>query len=325
MTEKLSDISPCLYHYTNEQGLKGILESQCLWATHYKFLNDTSEIELAKTKLREILYPSVLKLIKEIIPRYINSQKFIETYGSFEEFARHDTELVLSNLIAPEIYITSFCAESTDKYINENGILSQWRAYGGDGGFAIVLNTQKIFEMLKLELDTFHYERFLLGNVIYSEDDENCQSQVSELIPLISNLLEEIYGRKLQGQGKPETNEKTVKISSLSAQFMANYKHRGFKEECEARIVAMLIDATKDEIKNFKDYNSKPEKERKFRNKNGVQVPYIDLFHSLDRKLPIEKIIVGPNKDKELRAAALRIMLRNTDINVTVSEIPYIN
>jgi len=67
-----------------------------------------------------------------------------------------------------------------------------------------------------------------------------------------------------------------------------------------------------------------PEKECKFRNKNGTQVPYIELFHSLDKRLPIEKIIVGPHQDKELRAAALQLMLRNTDIKVTVSDIPYI-
>jgi hypothetical protein len=29
-----------LYHYTGIHGLKGIVESQTLWATHYKYLND---------------------------------------------------------------------------------------------------------------------------------------------------------------------------------------------------------------------------------------------------------------------------------------------
>ena len=44
--EKISEIYPGLYHYTNKQGLYGILENQCVRATHYKFLNDYSEIEL---------------------------------------------------------------------------------------------------------------------------------------------------------------------------------------------------------------------------------------------------------------------------------------
>jgi hypothetical protein len=32
-----------LYHYTDQNGLSGILKSECLWATHHRFLNDISE------------------------------------------------------------------------------------------------------------------------------------------------------------------------------------------------------------------------------------------------------------------------------------------
>ena len=67
----------------------------------------------------------------------------------------------------------------------------------------------------------------------------------------------------------------------------------------------------------------KPEKERKFRNKNGQLTPYIELFSSPDIELPIERIIVGPHKEKEARAAALRVMLRNTKIEITCSDIPF--
>ena len=34
-----------LYHYTDQTGLDGILSSGCMWATHFKFLNDSSERE----------------------------------------------------------------------------------------------------------------------------------------------------------------------------------------------------------------------------------------------------------------------------------------
>ena len=56
----------------------------------------------------------------------------------------------------------------------------------------------------------------------------------------------------------------------------------------------------------------KSEKDRKFRDKNGQMVPYIDLFNSAEIELPIKRIIVGPHKEKEARAAALRDMIRNT-------------
>ncbi|MGO9437248.1 MAG: hypothetical protein ACLP00_23505 [Terracidiphilus sp.] len=36
-----------LYQYTGKQGLLGILESGTIWATHYLFLNDQSELQEA--------------------------------------------------------------------------------------------------------------------------------------------------------------------------------------------------------------------------------------------------------------------------------------
>ena len=32
-----------LYHYTDQKGLSGIIDSGNIWATHFRFLNDTSE------------------------------------------------------------------------------------------------------------------------------------------------------------------------------------------------------------------------------------------------------------------------------------------
>jgi hypothetical protein len=51
---------------------------------------------------------------------------------------------------------------------------------------------------------------------------------------------------------------------------------------------------------------------------------YIELFNSINTELPIERIIVGPHKEKEARAAALSVMLRNTKIEITCSDIPFV-
>lgn len=44
MTKSLAEIHPELFHYTNAEGLIGIIESQSIWATHYAYLNDSEEI-----------------------------------------------------------------------------------------------------------------------------------------------------------------------------------------------------------------------------------------------------------------------------------------
>lgn len=48
-----------LYHYTNWDGLSGILKTKSLWATHYRFLNDSSEFRLFGDKLFSLLEPAV--------------------------------------------------------------------------------------------------------------------------------------------------------------------------------------------------------------------------------------------------------------------------
>lgn len=324
--EKISEIYPRLYHYTNEQGLYGILENQCVWATHYKFLNDYSEIVLFREKLIEFLYPSTLDFYKELIPKYPNAQQVISDEGGLIGMVKHDIEVFVDSsykALSHEIYIASFCKEHIDNHINENGLLSQWRAYGGDGGFAIVFKSHGLEEMLSSEYDGFHYDGFLIADIVYSDDEEKYKSELSEFLLKISEYQKEIYKQILQGKQEPPD---AVEAYNSFVQCITRYKHQGFKEEQEIRIVAMPVALNRryQEIAGDEHCKSKPEKNRQFRNRNGRLTPYIELFRSLKPHLPIEKIIVGPHKDKDSRAAALRIMLRNTDIEVTVSEIPYI-
>lgn len=57
--ERTSEVYENLYHYTTWDGLLGILQTQTLWATHYKFLYDYSEIVLFKDKLISLILPHV--------------------------------------------------------------------------------------------------------------------------------------------------------------------------------------------------------------------------------------------------------------------------
>jgi hypothetical protein len=326
MEKIVSEVSPRLYHYTTEQGLYGILDNQCLWVTHYKFLNDYSEIVLFREKLIEFLYPSTLDFYKKLIPKYPNAQQVISDEGGLIGMVKHDIEVFVDSsykALSHEIYIASFCKEHIDNHINENGLLSQWRAYGGDGGFAIVFKSHELEKILSLEADIFHYDRFLLADVIYSDDEEKYESELSELLHKIAAYQTAIFEQILQGkQQEPDAED----AYPAFVQCITRYKHRGFKEEQEVRIVAMpvVLDRNYQEMAGDEHCKSKPEKNREFRDRNGKRTPYIELFRSLKSPLPIEKIIVGPHKDKDSRAAALRIRLRNTDIEVTVSEIPYI-
>jgi len=107
--------SKIIYHYTDGKGAQGILESQSLWATHYRYLNDFSELVIFRKALaswrstvdREPQH--VDRLLKELLDIFFGGrEKPPET----------------------EAYIVSFCDDEGDR-------LSQWRAYGRGDGYAL--------------------------------------------------------------------------------------------------------------------------------------------------------------------------------------------
>ena len=328
---KVSAVSPGLYHYTNEQGLYGILDHHCLWSTHYKFLNDYKEIELFRDTLIECLFPRTVDYFNnELIPKNEKARAFISAKGGSDAMAKLQAKIVVDScydalyeIVNHEIYISSFTGEHSDPFINKNGLLSQWRAYGADGGFAIVFNTEKLETMIDSERKCFHSE-ILFDTVVYSEEGKY-ESELSEPLNKIFEYQKAMTEAMLQGREHKGSDDTTQETYDAFVSCITRWKHQGFKEEQEVRIVSMPTNFSDQDVKKTvkeEYYNSKLEKERKFRDKNGQRTPYIELFRSLDTPLPIEKIIVGPHKDKDTRAAALRVRLRNT-IKVEVSEIPY--
>ncbi|MHC4535308.1 MAG: DUF2971 domain-containing protein, partial [Planctomycetota bacterium] len=251
--------------------------------------------------------------------------KRIDSNGGFEAIVDLDSNVwvtgMYKSLPHTGLYITSFCGESKDEYINANGALSQWRGYGQDGGFALVFDTQSLECMLAEEGERFNYPFLQLADVVYSDDEERfkCEfTSLDNLLEFIRAMIKSIPTKVLDSDTQNDTKALAAFLSCIS-----RYKHRGFKEENEVRICA--YPAVHDEIFYRPDKDQpKPEKERKLREKNGEYVPYIELFDSLDQDLPIEQIIVGPHQNKEARVSALKVMLQSTNIEVSASDIPFI-
>ena len=222
-----------------------------------------------------------------------------------------------------DIYIVSFCGEDKNSYVNSNGLLSQWRGYGVGGGIALLFDTKKLEEIIRKEAERYSYNAYI-ATVIYSDDEEEFKRELSSSLADFAAFLKEcLRNMALKKQGAPDG----TKALPAFIDCIGRYKHHGFKEENEVRIVCFLPTKNEEYLRLAKKEGStlKPEKERKFRTKNGKIIPYIELFNSTDIVLPIERIIVGPHKEKESRASALRVMLRNTITEITVSDIPYVD
>ena len=321
--KKTSDVYEKLYHYTTWDGLLGILKTQTLWATHYRFLNDYSEIVLFRDKLVSLILPYVREAYEKLVRQSPHIGQQISQEGGLGQVVQHDAEVAVDaqyRATGDEIYILSFCGQHKTLYINNNGLLSQWRGYGSGGGFAIVFDTRKLEEILDAEAKRFEYSAMHLSDLIYSDDEERLKAELSEDLSVIANDV-----RNLFDPTKSTIEEKDLKGYREFVNCVSRYKHCGFREENEVRAVILptIIDQEYSDLAETNGVTLKPEKERKFREKNGQLIPYIELFNSADIELPIERIIVGPHKDKDARAATLRVMLRNTKIEITCSDIPF--
>lgn len=325
--KKVSEVYKKLCHYTTWEGLYGILEAQTLWATNYRFLNDYSEIILFKDKLISLITPYVLEGFEKRIKSLPDIIEKIQKEGGLPKVVQHDSEGFINlqyDALGDEIYILSFCGqlENPTNSVN-NGLLSQWRGYGAGGGAALVFDTQKLEQILEVEETRFEYSAIFLADIVYSDNEQKLKDELSDNLSIIADVSKQFFDHEILNQ------QRQIDASKAYAPFVnciSRYKHYGFSEENEVRVVALptVLDERLLKLADLKGVRLKPEKKRAVRQKNGRQIPYIALFNSTDIKLPIEKIIVGPHRDKEARAMRLRERFKKLNIEVACSEIPYV-
>lgn len=329
-----------LFHYTNFGGLKGILENKCLWATDYETMNDSSEFIYGMERLKKALRPKVEELFHEKHPKWIEDK---ECFGDDPIGSTIDTIFsVLENSYRKYIegfFVTCFCtvkdpaidanSEYNIRYIGKNGLLSQWRGYGGSQGFAIEFSKTKIEELVSA------YSIICARNVhyIHPEVERSLGKVFTGQYQSIEKMLETI----LRSGGKDPKLESKLGEDGLRGmwEIMALCKHFGFYEENEYRIALPIY---------TKEYLKKVEVQEKVAkmgstlinphiktrlSKENILRNYIELFQDSDPKVTdaIKAIIVGPGRHKENNAKKLKVTLEQlgyTHIEVRVSETTFV-
>jgi hypothetical protein len=293
---------PYIYHYTSRQGLEGIVDSGQIRATNIHHLNDAAEL---------IWYAN--SRFEYVLSNYASKKALERGYAWSGTNNRIITDIVLNHFQRQKTFYTaSFCFPHQ---VNDtDGLLSQWRGYGGNGGYALVFNTKKLHKLIQEEEQKVpdRYCHVNTHRVTYPKLDEFKKATCDLPSPLekeaIENLLD-AYFEELKISGNSD-NLWHLSLSQLSL-LSSTTKHIGFQEEDEVRVVCDINDEAI-ETKPIEFYD------------NGV--PYISLFEK-GQRLPIEKIIVGPHKEKEQRASELDVYLKKMgiDAKVNVSSIPYIS
>jgi hypothetical protein len=102
------------------------------------------------------------------------------------------------------------------------------------------------------------------------------------------------------------------------------FKHRGFYEEREVRLVAMA--GTKfaaDSIKGQDGYTPMPFREASTIERDGASRRYISLFGKDCERLPIEHVIVGPSRNQSENLEIARKIVGNA-IPISKSATPFV-
>jgi hypothetical protein len=186
-------------HYTTLDGLKGIIQSGCLWASNASFLNDKAELLHALG-------------VSRVVIKQLTSKKNFEAWmpeleGVFEEFATKGI---------PDTYVTCFC--DTD----DN--LSQWRGYGGSAqGISLNFNRVKMVERLKRE-------RAVLFKVSYTKHS-TAQKISAALIKELEDIaeLDDLIGLS--------PDQRSEQLKDRVSKLLPRFKHLGFADEREWRFV----------------------------------------------------------------------------------------
>lgn len=287
-----------LYHYTNTDGVLGIVKQQehtiVLWFTYYKCLNDISEgIDFKNTynsACEEMLSDS--EITDEEFTALTNiefSDESITAYTNQEGITHLTTGI-------NDYYICCFCRNGDS--------LNMWRYYGnGETGYALGFLEQALSKQTKIDHFSSSEEKigsFNWYNVVYDDAEKK---------KLIKNgILKTIKRIRLNPLSCPSL--KSGILLDLWAYRFA-FKHSCFASEEEVRCVLSI---PHEQI----DVAGKNKFTIKYREKNGIIIPYIPIVFSHKALLSI-KLSPTATKDAE---TSLRYYTDGSTIRIDRSQLP---
>ena len=284
---------PIIYHYTNDVGLRGILETGQLWLTDIFNLNDPSELNHGFTRAIEVLNRLVANRSSES-----------------KEFARRLTYLAEQKGIqdSAHFFVCSFSSCGDD--------LGQWRAYADNGrGYAVG------FDAAALELG------FVKGETAIANSDASYAATFpitykdAELAKIHQNIIEKMlglismpHGRNLQ-DGEIESYIRDLSVSVMVHTMHAAlfFKHEAYNNEKEHRFLEMYSAVA-------------PPSNMKLRSRPYSLIKYKEFDWRSVASKALRQIVVGPAADHKKASQFARDCLRSfhpETVPINCSVIPY--
>jgi len=269
-----NNIPEILYHYTDARGLLGILENKNIRLTHVNYVNDSSELRHAWEITTELIEKRI-KAHDDNAALKIILNFLIDVGNPLEKYC--------------EVFVASLC--------EKDDLLNQWRGYGSsDGAFSIGIktNSQILQNLYKVEYSAEEQKKYIESLI---------DTWINLILKSAMTLPEEKTNISLSRLLKNKNFSKIMgffyhKISKA----LIFFKNDAFKSEFEWRI----------RIEFFKEYQRMFYKQTKFREANGILVPYFELpLHNADSdsNIPLESITFALAKDSNLTKKSIELLL----------------
>lgn len=272
-----------LWHYTGADGLMGILESDCLWATEARSLNDSSELSYGAERGRKALEEFNTSGFKDVTRRFIEGLADQKKNILSEYFEAH-----------LKVFVACFCAKKD--------LLSQWRAYGsGDSADTYAIGFRPPGAVAKWAMSAPE-PHLSMRRVLY--DPREQQAACHELIEGMVNFLD------VDPESIERQNSFARYLSEGLAEAAAWCKHPAFEEESEWRMI-------------YAPPPGHDALSLKHRSKRGHILPYVQLrvpagVGALHDKLPVAEIVCGPSSDPILKHRGVESLIKALDRKGTI-------
>lgn len=270
-----------LFHYTNLDGLMGILNNRSLWCSHIRTLNDPSELQYGKN------------LVLSYIDKYLenNNEKGIVDLLKQLKLSINGFEFLF------HAYVGCFC--------KGNNLLSQWRNYSAQGGgYNIGFRFNSTIKFSHNGEDINKTSHIILRKIIYSPAvQSNYIKQCLDYI--IKGSKDTFEWFKKTGRDIPADWGMVAANEAINILFdiILSYKDEVYSEEKEWRIIKLVRDDNRPDLYNF-------------RNSKNRLIPFIDtyIYDIIDSSpfFPIESITYGPMLEKEMTEHVLNLFLINS-------------
>lgn len=292
-----------IYHYTSAPGIMGIIEYNKFWVSRSDFLNDESELNYIHTVIESVCTNLIQDIaLRNIVLDKIHDKKQREDYHY--EYPK--------NRMQKGYYILSFSTREDS--------ITLWSEYANFRGYCITFDYNNLIqEVLKQNKNLLAWH----GSVIYNveEQEKYIIEALTQTAPaMLQKDFDQIITGYYQNQQDDDFNrefealiDNFMMICTIYSMF---FKQECFKEEYEYRIVFLAC---------HNNISRECNTEMKFREKDGVLMPYIEVEITNDKvALPIRAIVAAPQNSMNLGVRGIEYFLQSKGYNTPVrkSKIP---